>query len=258
MDWGGKCRETRTFQEVIRNNRDNRVNSINSCSGLTGVVVFRDGRNWTATTWSASRDKPHSLCHSNLEQPIRDWQNVCITAAQNDLIYLSGDFKWTNGARESRGCSSWSSLVFTELRSAESVISWMTWKKRQNVLKREIKASKQAELGALQIRAGRRLGHRHEQRNENERRGDVHLWTKDGDGFFNVIDFQRPDRISGSFPPAFKLVGLVEIAHSRIGGKPFFEHSNRCWIRRWRLGKNGLFFNGLSGFFAYEASDFFV
>ena len=39
----------------------------------------------------------------------------------------------------------------------------------------DLKAPKQPELGAVQRRSGRRAGHRHEQRNENERRGDVHL-----------------------------------------------------------------------------------
>ena len=39
----------------------------------------------------------------------------------------------------------------------------------------DLKAPKQPELGAVQRRTGRRAGHRHEQGNENERRGDVHL-----------------------------------------------------------------------------------
>ena len=29
------------------------------------------------------------------------------------------------------------------------------------------------------------------------------------DGFFDVVHFQRPDRICGSFPSTFKLTGLV-------------------------------------------------
>lgn len=49
-------------------------------------------------------------------------------------------------------------------------------RKGESVLKRELKAPKQAELGALQGRAGRRPGN--EQRNENESRGDVHLMNK--------------------------------------------------------------------------------
>ena len=32
---------------------------------------------------------------TDLEQPIRDWQNICIIATQNDLIDLSGDFEYT-------------------------------------------------------------------------------------------------------------------------------------------------------------------
>ena len=39
----------------------------------------------------------------------------------------------------------------------------------------DLKAPKQPELGAVQRRTGRRARHHHEQRNENERRGDVHL-----------------------------------------------------------------------------------
>ena len=32
---------------------------------------------------------------TDLEQPIRDWQNICIIATQNDLIDLIGDFEYT-------------------------------------------------------------------------------------------------------------------------------------------------------------------
>ena len=32
---------------------------------------------------------------TDLEQPIRDWQNICIIATENDLIDLSGDFEYT-------------------------------------------------------------------------------------------------------------------------------------------------------------------
>ena len=39
----------------------------------------------------------------------------------------------------------------------------------------DLKAPKQPELGSVQRRSGRTAGHRHEQRNENERRGDEHL-----------------------------------------------------------------------------------
>ena len=39
----------------------------------------------------------------------------------------------------------------------------------------DLKAPKQPDLGEVQRRTGRRAGHRHEQGNENERRGDVHL-----------------------------------------------------------------------------------
>ena len=71
-----------------------------------------------------------------------------------------------------------------------------------------------------------------------------------------MLDFQRPDRICGSFPSAFKLAGLVEIAHSCIGKEPFFPHTNRSVIRSRGFGINGFFFDGRNGFFACEASDF--
>ena len=38
---------------------------------------------------------PWAARSSNLEQPIKDWQNICIIAAENDLIDLSGDFEYT-------------------------------------------------------------------------------------------------------------------------------------------------------------------
>ena len=69
-----------------------------------------------------------------------------------------------------------------------------------------------------------------------------------------MLDFQRPDRICGSFPSAFKLAGLVEIAVSE--GSHFFPHTNRSVIRSRGFGINGFFFDGRNGFFACEASDF--
>ena len=38
---------------------------------------------------------PWAARSSDLEQPIRDWQNICIIATENDLIDLSGDFEYT-------------------------------------------------------------------------------------------------------------------------------------------------------------------
>ena len=38
---------------------------------------------------------PWAARSSNLEQPIKDWQNICIIATENDLIDLSGDFEYT-------------------------------------------------------------------------------------------------------------------------------------------------------------------
>ena len=50
----------------------------------------------------AAVENSHLLClpsmgrrSTDLEQPIRDWQNICIIATQNDLIDLSGDFEYT-------------------------------------------------------------------------------------------------------------------------------------------------------------------
>ena len=38
---------------------------------------------------------PWAARSSDLEQPIRDWQNICIIATENDLIDLSGNFEYT-------------------------------------------------------------------------------------------------------------------------------------------------------------------
>ena len=38
---------------------------------------------------------PWAARFSDLEQPIRDWQNICIIATEKDLIDLSGDFEYT-------------------------------------------------------------------------------------------------------------------------------------------------------------------
>ena len=38
---------------------------------------------------------PWAARSSDLEQPIKDWQNICIIATENDLIDLSGDFEYT-------------------------------------------------------------------------------------------------------------------------------------------------------------------
>ena len=38
--------------------------------------------------------RPWAARSSDLEQPIRDWQNICIIATENDLIDLSGDFEY--------------------------------------------------------------------------------------------------------------------------------------------------------------------
>ena len=50
----------------------------------------------------AAVENSHLLClpsmgrrSTDLEQPIRDWQNICIIATQNDLIDLIGDFEYT-------------------------------------------------------------------------------------------------------------------------------------------------------------------
>ena len=38
---------------------------------------------------------PWAARSTDLEQPIRDWQNICIIATENDLIDLTGDFEYT-------------------------------------------------------------------------------------------------------------------------------------------------------------------
>ena len=73
-----------------------------------------------------------------------------------------------------------------------------------------------------------------------------------------MVHLQRPDQICGSFPSALKLAGLVEIAHYRHEGELFFAQANRSLISDNRFGINSDFFDGLSRFFAREASDFTV
>ena len=79
-----------------------------------------------------------------------------------------------------------------------------------------------------------------------------------GDCFFSVAHFQRPDWICGSFPFAFKLARLVEIAHNHIRGQPFSVNANGSVTRSRGMGIKRLFFGGLNGFFDREASDFAV
>ena len=54
------------------------------------------------------------------------------------------------------------------------------------------------------------------------------------------MDFQRPDSISGSLPPAFQLTRLIQV-------------SNIYWRGSRGFCSNGLFFDCLGGFSACEA-----
>lgn len=69
-----------------------------------------------------------------------------------------------------------------------------------------------------------------------------------GDGFYDVVHFQRPDRSCGSFPFVLKLAELVKIAHNRRGGEPCLAQAKRSVMRGGGLGINGLFFDDKSGF----------
>ena len=46
----------------------------------------------------------------------------------------------------------------------------------------------------------------------------------------NLVDFQRPDRVSGSFGPAFKFARLIQISHIDKRRKFVFVQSNRPGI----------------------------
>ena len=47
---------------------------------------------------------------------------------------------------------------------------------------------------------------------------------------FNLVDFQRPDRVSGSFCPAFKFAGLIQISNIDKRGEFVFIQANRSGI----------------------------
>ena len=46
---------------------------------------------------------------------------------------------------------------------------------------------------------------------------------------FNLVDFQRPDRVSGPFGPAFKFAGLIQISHIDKRGYFFFLLFQQAW-----------------------------
>ena len=47
---------------------------------------------------------------------------------------------------------------------------------------------------------------------------------------FDLVDFQRPDRVSGPFGPTLKFAGLIQIPHIDKRGYFFFFHSNKPGI----------------------------
>ena len=75
-----------------------------------------------------------------------------------------------------------------------------------------------------------------------------------GSGFgnrtLNVVDFQGPNGVRGSFSSAFLLAGLVEIANVGKGGELFFPLSHRSRVFCRGLGRNGFLLDGrfLAGF----------
>ena len=50
-----------------------------------------------------------------------------------------------------------------------------------------------------------------------------------GDISFNLVDFQRPDRVCGSFGPAFKFAGLIQISQIDKRRKFFFRSVQQAW-----------------------------
>lgn len=70
----------------------------------------------------------------------------------------------------------------------------------------------------------------------------------------DLIDFQRPDGFSGPLLSAFQLTWLIQLMDIYI----LVIFSDRVQLGSHRLCSNGLLFDGLSGFFACEVSDFVV
>ena len=79
-----------------------------------------------------------------------------------------------------------------------------------------------------------------------------------GDGFFDVIYFQRPDRFCGSFPSALKLAWLVKKVHNLGGGEPLFARANRSVLGSRGFGINSFLFDGRSRFLSDQPCDFAV
>ena len=46
---------------------------------------------------------------------------------------------------------------------------------------------------------------------------------------FNLVDFQRPDRVCGSVGPAFKFTRLIQISHIDKRSKFFFRSIQKAW-----------------------------
>ena len=59
----------------------------------------------------------------------------------------------------------------------------------------------------------------------------------------DIVDFQRPDGISGPLPPLFQITRLIQITKIDIRGK-FFHFSDRVQICSRGLSRNSLFFDG--------------
>lgn len=70
----------------------------------------------------------------------------------------------------------------------------------------------------------------------------------------DIIDFQRPDGFSGPLLSAFQLTCLIQLMDIYI----LVIFSDRAQLGSHRLCSNGLLFDGLSGFFVCEVSDFAV
>ena len=79
-----------------------------------------------------------------------------------------------------------------------------------------------------------------------------------GDGFFDVIYFQRPDRFCGSFPSALKLAWLVKKVHNLGGGEPLFARANRSVLGSRGFGINSFLFDGRSRFLSDQPCNFAV
>ena len=87
--------------------------------------------------------------------------------------------------------------------------------------------------------------------------GQSHAWARQiiddrliwfSHSSFNIVDFQRPDRVCSSFSPAFEFTGLIQISYIDEWEELFFFRAKRSGIL-FKFGGGSLFFDCDSWFF---------